>query len=101
MNKLLTAALIALPSVAFAAEGGAPAADPSYLAPLGVALTLGVAAFGGALGLGKAISAAVESIGRNPGAAAPIRLTMIIGLVFIELAVILSFVIALQVAGRV
>ena len=37
-----------------------------------------------ALAQGKAISASVEGIARNPGAAGPIRILLILGLAFIE-----------------
>ncbi len=53
-----------------------------------VAITSGFAmAFAAAfaaLGQGRVASAACEGLARNPGAAAPIRLALILGLVFIE-----------------
>ena len=39
-------------------------------------------------------AAAVEAIGRNPGAVGPIRITMIIGLALIESLVIYALIIA-------
>src|SRR6185436_11285463 len=45
---------------------------------------LAIAAFGGALGQGKAIAAAAEGIARNPSAAGEIRGVLILGLVLIE-----------------
>lgn len=62
--------------------------------PIAAAIVLGVAAHGGALGQGKAISAACQGIARNPGAAGAIRLAMIIGLALIESLVIYALVIA-------
>lgn len=62
--------------------------------PLAAAFVLGIAALGGALGQGRAVAAACESIARNPGAAGAIRLAMIIGLALIESLVIYALVIA-------
>ena len=51
--------------------------------PLG-ALAVGIAAAGSAYGLGRAISAAMEAMGRQPEAAGKIQMAMIIGAAFIE-----------------
>ena len=48
--------------------------------PLGLAL----AAFGAAFGIGKAVAAAMEAMGRQPEAIGKIQLAMIIGAAFIE-----------------
>ena len=61
--------------------------------PAGFALAF-AAAFG-ALGQGKAVSAAVEGIARNPGAAGDIRGALILGLVLIESLVIYVLLISL------
>jgi F-type H+-transporting ATPase subunit c len=58
------------------------------------AFVLGIAAAAGAMGQSKAIVAACEGIARNPGAAGPIRLAMIIGLALIESLVIYALLIA-------
>jgi F-type H+-transporting ATPase subunit c len=58
------------------------------------AFVLGVAAAAGAIGQSRAIAAACEGIARNPSAAGPIRLAMIIGLALIESLVIYSLIIA-------
>jgi F-type H+-transporting ATPase subunit c len=57
---------------------------------------LAIAAAFGALGQGKAVSAAVEGIARNPGAAGDIRGSLILGLVLIESLVIYVLVISLM-----
>ena len=62
--------------------------------PMAAAIVLGLAAAFGALGQGRAISAACEGIARNPGAAGPIRLAMLIGLALIESLVIYALVLA-------
>jgi len=86
--------IMALMSVsAFAQE---PAATPGGVrwGALAAAFLLGIAAFGGAFGQGRAIAASVEGIARNPGAGGAIRTAMIIGLALIESLVIYALLIA-------
>lgn len=64
------------------------------------AFVLGVAAAAGAIGQSRAIAAACEGIARNPSAAGPIRLAMIIGLALIESLVIYSLIIAFIAVGK-
>jgi len=61
---------------------------------LSAAIVLGLAAAAGAIGQGRAVAAACEGIARNPSAAGPIRLAMIIGLALIESLVIYALIIA-------
>ena len=77
-----------------AASGGA-----GSLAALGAGLGIGIAAFGGALGQGKAIAAVVDAIARNPGAAGQMNTPMFVGLAFMESLVLLAFLIALGLTG--
>lgn len=84
---------------AFAQEGAHGGAGG--LAAVGAGLAVGIAALGGGLGQGKAVSAALDSIGRNPSAAGKLLVPMVLGLVFVETLVILSFVIALGLSGKV
>ena len=67
------------------------------LVALIIAIGFGVpiAAFGGALGQGKAASAALEGIARQPEAAGKIQMAMIIGLALIESLVIYALLIGL------
>ena len=51
---------------------------------LGYPLGLGIAVIGSGFGLGKAVSCAMEAIGRQPEAAGKIQTAMIIGCAFIE-----------------
>jgi F-type H+-transporting ATPase subunit c len=67
---------------------------------IGAAFVLGLAAAAGAIGQSRAIVAACEGIARNPGAAGPIRLSMIIGLALIESLVIYALVIAFVIQGK-
>jgi len=66
-----------------------------------VPLALGVAALGSGLGLGKAISAAMEAMGRQPEAAGKIQVAMIIGAAFIEALTIYAFVVVFALAGKI
>ena len=67
---------------------------------VGAAFGMAIASFGGALGQGKAISTAVDGIARNPGAQNKIFIPMIVGLALIESLVLLSFVVANGIAGK-
>ena len=67
---------------------------------LAAAIVLGLAAFAGAFGQARAIAAACTSMGRNPGAAGPVRITMIIGVAFIESLVIYALLIAFIILGK-
>ena len=60
-----------------------------------VGTALAIAAFGAALGQGKAVASAAEAIARNPGAAGEIRGSLILGLVLIESLVIYVLLISL------
>ena len=86
----LTVSLLAS-SVAFAQEAAATASEWT---PLGLAILMGAAVFGGTSAQGRAISASVESMGRNPSIAGKVQTAMILGLALIESLVILGFVIA-------
>lgn len=67
---------------------------------LAAGLAIGIAAFGGALGQGRAAASALEGIARNPGAAGKVQTPMIIALALIESLVIYSLVIAFLLQGR-
>ncbi len=86
-------------SVAMAAEGAVTGGDNSLL-KFGATLALGIAAFGGAFGQGRAASAALEGIARNPAADGKIRTPMIIALALIESLVLYAFVIAFMAIGK-
>lgn len=69
----------------FAQEAGAPAGGGrNPLVPLTAGFAMAIASGLGALGMGKAVSGAVEGMARNPGAAKVIQAAMILGLVFME-----------------
>ena len=107
LKRLTTAffafvAIMGVSSVAFAADGGAAAAtDPRGLIALAIGLGLGIAAAGGGVGQGKAASAALEGIGRNPGAAKEIFTPLLLSLALIESLVIYSLVISFMLLGKI
>lgn len=87
-------ALVAAP--AFAQDA---AASSDGMIAIAAGLAIGVAAFGGALGQGKAAAAALEGLARNPEA--KVMGPMILGLALIESLVIYALIIAFQLAGQV
>ena len=87
--------VLAFPGLAFAAD--APAAG-GWVGPFTViAAGIGMAIAAGLCGLGqgRAVAAAVEAMGRQPGAAARIQTAMIIGLALIESLAIYVLVVAM------
>lgn len=58
-------------------------------------IAIGLAALGGAIGMGLAISKSSEGIARQPEAEGKIRTTLMLGLVFIETAIIYALVVAI------
>jgi len=83
------------------AEDGASNLSAVTGLALSAGLAIGLAAFGGAMGQGRAASSALEGIARNPGAAAKIQTPMIIGLALIESLVIYALVIAFLLQGKI
>lgn len=96
----LTAAEVAAEIAATAAKAAIAEANYGWYA-IAAGLSIGVAAFGGALGQGKAAAAALEGIGRNPGAADKLFVPMILGLALIESLVIYALVIAFMLVGKI
>jgi F-type H+-transporting ATPase subunit c len=64
-------------------------------------LSLGIAALGSALGLGHAVSAAMNSMGRQPEAAGKIQVGMIIGCALIEALTIYALVTVFVLQGKI
>ena len=59
------------------------------------AIVVALAAAAGAIGMGWAIAKSVEGISRQPEAEGKIRTTLMLGLVFVETAIIYALVIAI------
>ena len=89
--------VLGLVSPVYAQEAAASAADSGLVqwSIITAGFALAIAAFGAALGQGKAVASAAEAIARNPGAAGEIRGSLILGLVLIESLVIYVLLISL------
>ena len=96
---LALVAAVVMPDLVYAAEGAASGAS-EYI-PLGAGIAIGIGALGGALGQGKVVSAIADAIGRNPSAAAKMNVPLFVGLALIESLVILAFVVANNLTGKV
>ena len=97
---LLLASALAVPALAAGEDAAQPAAQEEVQEESGgktvaSALAIGLAALGGALGMGIATGKAAESIGRQPEAEGKIRTTLMLGLVFIETAIIYALLVVI------
>lgn len=103
LPAMLTGAVLFLASsAAFAQEaaGGGGGSREMGLA-IGAGLAVGLAALGGGLGQGRSASAALEGIARNPQASGKIFTPMIIALALTESLVLLGFLIANGLSGKI
>ena len=102
LGLLTLVATTLVASAAFAQDAGASNDfDKQKWGLLAAGLGMAIAAFGGALGQGKAAAAALECIARNPSASDKLFTPMILGLALIESLVIYSLVISFMVLGKV
>jgi len=99
-STAITALLVAMPAYAQAAEGVQYMDRDKWIA-IAAGFGMALAAFGGALGQGKAASTALDGIARNPGAADKLFTPMIIGLALIESLVIYSLLISFLLYGKI
>ena len=70
-------------------------ADSTGMKALAAAIAVGLAAAGGALSMGITVSKSAEGISRQPEAEGKIRTTMMLGLVFIETAIIYALIVGI------
>ena len=89
----LAAATLAMFWTSLAMAGDGSQVPTGYLA-LSAALVMGLGALGVATAQGKAASAALDGIARNPSAKDDIFVPLVLSLVFVEFQALLSFVIA-------
>ncbi len=75
--------------------------DPKAMLAISLPLSLGLAAFGSALGLGKAVASAMDATARQPEASAKILVSMLIGCAFIEALTIYALVIVFSLSGKI
>jgi F-type H+-transporting ATPase subunit c len=94
---------IAAGTVLAAEAAPAGAADTQARAAIAIAagLAVGIAAFGAALGQGRAGAAAMESIGRNPNSADRLFLPLVLTLALLEALALYGFVIAIILSGKI
>jgi F-type H+-transporting ATPase subunit c len=93
-------AVFGVSAVAMAQEGAAPHAGGGMMA-LAIAIGIGIAALGGALGQSRAASAALEGISRNPNASDKVFVPMILGLAFIESLVLFTWVLMFLLLNKI
>ncbi len=98
---LLLAAAMAAPAYAAAEDQMEPAAQEEAaeensigLKAIAAGIAVGVAA-GGAVGMGMATAKSAESIARQPEAEGKVRTTLMLGLVFIETAIIYALLVVI------
>ena len=79
-----------------AAETATATADSATgMKAVASAISVGLAAAGGAVAMGLSAGKAVESIARQPEAESKIRTTLMLGLVFIETAIIYALLVVI------
>ncbi len=110
MLVALIAALVAVPAFAQNQDGSGNTGDEAVTIAaeteenedsstgskaMAAALAVGIAAAGGAISMGIAIAKSSEGISRQPEASDSIRTSMMLGLVFIETAIIYALIVAI------
>ena len=96
---LVPLALVLLPGVAFAAEGGSGGSGWGYA--LGAGLAVGLAGLGCGIGQGLTAGNTTAGIARNPGAAGSMFTNFILGMVLIESISIYGLVVALLLQAKI
>ena len=97
-------AVLTFGGVAFAQDQAAvdvAQAESSAWIAIAAGLGLGLAAFGGALGMGRAGASFFEGVSRNPGASDKMFVPFVIALALIEAMVIYALVIAFFLQGNI
>ena len=100
LTLVMVVALCTVPTTVLANETTEAAVETAENGSLGdkamaAAICVGLAAAAGALGMGWAIAKSAEGISRQPEAEGKIRTTLMLGLVFIETAIIYALIIAI------
>ena len=101
-SALITFGLSSLALAEEAAQASSGGGSTKMALAIAAGFGMAIASFGGAISQSKAIATAVDGISRNPGAAGKIFApTLIVGLALIESLVLLSFVVASGLAGKI
>jgi len=90
LRTLATMAIMFLVAVPMFAQAPGNSNSGVFQLPLPFAMAFASGLCG--LAQGKAIAASAEGIARNPGAAGPIRILLLLGLAFIESLALFTFV---------
>jgi F-type H+-transporting ATPase subunit c len=93
--KKIVLMILALAAAAFAADGEVANQTLKAASVIAAGVGLGIAALGGAIGMGNAAAATIAGTARNPGMGGKLLTTMFIALAMIEAQVIYTLVIAL------
>ena len=93
--KKIVLMLLAVASAAFASDAAASSEMVQAYSVLAAGVGLGIAAMGGAIGMGNTAAATIAGTARNPGLGGKLMTTMFIALAMIEAQVIYTLVIAL------
>jgi F-type H+-transporting ATPase subunit c len=94
MKKILFL-MVAIASAAFASDANVANETLKAYSVLAAGIGLGLAALGGAVGMGNTAAATIAGTARNPGMGGKLMTTMFIALAMIEAQVIYTLVIAL------
>lgn len=78
-----------------AEAAGATVQDATSTKAIASAVTIALASATGAIAMGIAIAKSVEAIGRQPEAESKIRTALMLGLVFVETAIIYALIVAI------
>jgi len=87
--------MVAMATAAFAADANVANETLKAYSVLAAGVGLGLAALGGAVGMGNTAAATIAGTARNPGMGGKLMTTMFIALAMIEAQVIYTLVIAL------
>jgi len=93
--KKIVLLMLAIAGAAFAADGSVASETLKAYSVLAAGVGLGLAALGGAVGMGNTAAATIAGTARNPGLGGKLMTTMFIALAMIEAQVIYALVIAM------
>jgi F-type H+-transporting ATPase subunit c len=94
MKKILFL-MVAIATAAFASDGASGGEMIKAYSVVAAGVGLGLAALGGAIGMGHTAAGSIAGPARNPGLGGKVMTTMFIALAMIEAQVIYALVIAL------
>lgn len=87
--------LLGLCSLSFGADGVVAGETIKAFSAIAAGVGLGIAACGGAIGMGHAAGATISGTARNPGLGGKLQTTMFISIALIEAQVIYALVVGL------